>query len=920
MEPGLLKTKLYIPPLRPRLIARQGLIQHLKDGLEQGKKLTLISAPPGYGKTTLVSSWLRQLDRPAAWLSLDEGDNDGNRFILYVVAALQEVHSELGKTAVSLLGTPQPPGAQTLFTLLINDLTSWQGKLVLVLDDYHVIQMLGIHEAVEFLLNNQPPQLHLVIVSREDPPLPLHRLRGGGSMTGIYAHDLRFSSGEAAQFLNETMGLSLTPDQVATLEHRTEGWVAGLQLAALSMKDLPDHRGFVTSFASDDRYVSDYLIGEVFESQPEGIQEFLLKTAIFDRFCAPLCEAISRTGGRELGTGDQGFVGSCQAIIEELDRSNLFIVSLDNKREWYRYHHLFANFLRLRARGLPEEIVSELHLRASEWFETNGHLPESVEHALTAGNHERAARLIEGNAMATLWGRSGWSTLLNWIKALPYELVRARPQLSLQYAWALFTTGQWGSVDPVLDDVEAAISATGEDDTNKGLFAEVVTLRAWLAFETDEMVLCIDLAKRALELLPKDSLMVRSLGILAQGAAQFWLGQLRDSRQSLKEAVDTGLAAGNVAVALAAMGCQVQMEVMLGNLRKASGLYEKARQLGTIDGAALLSPVGYACVQMGEVLREWNRLGEAMDLLKEGVQLCRQAGVPEYAIESRMTLARVLLAAGDEAGAAEQMALGERELKDWFSDGGNIEFVITPALIHQVRYWLATGDITRTANWLVENGVLLVGDIPPEGETEYILLARVLIAKERFREARSLLKEILSRVKGGEGPRSTIETLVLLSISTEAHGERELALRSLRRALRLARPEGYLRIFIDEGDSLSGLLREVQGAGELADYVRTIRTAIQDERQRSIERELDVAGDPMPATPPTTRLEISKPLTEREIAILRLMAANLSNREIANELYLSINTIKWYSTIIYGKLGVNKRARAVACARELGII
>jgi LuxR family maltose regulon positive regulatory protein len=296
----LLSTKLIVPPLRQSLVPRQHLIDKLNAGLQAegelfNRSLTLVSAPAGYGKTTLISSWLHQLDKPAAWLSLDVGDNDVNRFVFYVVAALQEVHNELGATVVSLLQMPQPPAPQTLFTLLINDITTWQKKVVLVLDDYHVIQDLAIHEAVEFLLNNQPPRLHLVIISREDPALHLHRLRSSGRMNGLYAHDLRFASDEAERFLNETMGLSLTPDEVATLERRTEGWVAGLQLAALSMKDLPDPRGFVTTFAGDDRYISDYLIGEVIERQPEQVQEFLLKTAILDRFCVPLCE------GRYLG-------------------------------------------------------------------------------------------------------------------------------------------------------------------------------------------------------------------------------------------------------------------------------------------------------------------------------------------------------------------------------------------------------------------------------------------------------------------------------------------------------------------------------------------------------------------------------------------------------------------------------------------
>jgi LuxR family maltose regulon positive regulatory protein len=920
----LLSTKLIIPPLRSSLILRQILIDKLNAGLQsdgglESRSLTLVSAPAGYGKTTLISSWLYQLDQPSAWLSLDEDDNDINRFIFYVITALQKVHSELGATTLSLLQTPQPPAAQTLITLLINDLTAWQKKVVLVLDDYHVIQELAIHETIEFLLNNQPPQLHLVIISREDPALPLHRLRSNGRMTGLYAHDLRFTSNEAARFLNQTMGLSLSPDQVTTLERRTEGWVAGLQLAALSMQDLPDTRGFVTSFAGDDRYISDYLLGEIIERQPETVQDFLMRTAILDRFCAPLCEAIIRTGDQDLEIGDQDQLGSSQAIIDHLDQSNLFIVPLDNKREWYRYHHLFANFLRIQVRALSEEQISKLHWRASEWFENNGYPAKAVEHALAAKDYERAAQLIEQTAMATLWGYTQWTTLLDWIDALPTELVRSRKQLSLQYAWALFTMGRWEAVDPYLSAVEAATTFENADP-NKLLLGEVVTLRAWLAFEIDDMALCVDLAERALELLPEEALTIRSLAILAQGAAQFWLGNLQKSRQALQEAINTGLAGGNVAVALAAMGCQVQTEVMLGYLRKASEIYNKARQLGTIDGVVLLSPTGYACVQMGEVLREWNQLQEAEILLKEGIQLCRQAGIPEYVLEGQMTLSRVLLAAGDESSAAEIMTQAERDLREWLNLGGNIQFVITPALTHRAHYWLATGDIIKASHWLEENGIQINGDIDPGTEIKYLLLTRTLIAEERFSEAVLLLKRLLTQIDSGERLRSIVEALVLMSIAARANGERDLEYQSLKRALQLAEPEGYRRIFIDEGRRLTDILEEAQDSSEVADYAKVLQNAIQEESRRSIEMKLGELDKKTKAAPTRTTHELMETLSEREITILRLMAANLSHREIAEELYLSVNTIKWHSTNIYGKLGVNKRANAIACAQEMGII
>lgn len=930
MPETLLRTKLTIPPLRPHLVERTKLIEKLNEGLSTedargqtqlfNRKLTLISAPAGFGKTTLVSSWIQQLEMPVAWLSLDEGDNKLNRFVYYTLAALQQVRSKLGKPVLALLQSPQSPPVETLLTVLINDLANLTDRLILVLDDYHTITDLDIHKAITFLLDNQPPQLHLVIISRSDPAFPLHRLRGSGQMRGIYVHDLRFTNAEAASFLNKTMGLSLSPEEIVTFERRTEGWVAGLQLAALSMQDMPNPSEFLASFAGDDRYISDYLIGEVFTRQPAQVQEFLLKTAILDQFSAPLCDAMLGAEVPGLGIGDPDSVPSSRTIIEQLDQSNLFIIPLDNKREWYRYHHLFADFLLLRLRQRPAEEIATLQRRAAAWHEDNGHLAEAINLSLAAGEFLRAGRLIEQNALATIFEYAQWVTLVDWVEAMPAEVVRSRPQLSLRYAWALFTIGRWDSVDPVLNDVIETID-TAEEKAIRSLKGEVNTLRAWLAFEIDEMRLCIGLAKEALELLPEEVLMIRSMAILAQGVARFWLGQLSISGPILEDALTTSLTAGNMAVALMAMGCQVHTEVRLGRLRKASELYKKARQQGAIEDIALLSPTGYACVQMGEVLRERGHLQEAKSLLREGIQLCRQAGSPEMAIEGQMTLARVLLAAGDKSGAAKQMAQAESDLLAWLGLGSNLQYsVIAPALVHRARYWIAGGELVKAARWLDENGIQIAEDLAPGNDERYVLLARVLIAQEQADEARYLLKQLRPLFENGEELRLRIETLVLTSISSQATEEGNLAFRSLSQALVLAEPEGYQRIFLDEEKSLTGLLNEVVRSGEEAAYARSILDAIYRERQSKIEAALQGASSPAEFTREFAELGLMEPLTEREQRILQLLAAELSNREIAAELFLSINTIKTYTSRIYGKLNVHNRAEAVDRAHQLGLL
>ncbi|KPK05770.1 MAG: hypothetical protein AMJ56_15460 [Anaerolineae bacterium SG8_19] len=920
MSETLLRTKLYIPALRPSHIQRQQLLDKLNDRLQTAdglfnRKLTLVSAPPGFGKTTLISGWIHQLDQPAAWLSLDDSDNEPNRFIHYVIAALQEVHGQAGETAVSLLQSPQPPPFDTLLTILINDLADLNGQAILVLDDYHVIHNLDIHKAITFLLDNQPPRLHLVIIGREDPVLPLHRLRGGGQMVGIHAQDLRFTLDEATQFLNETMGLSLRPEEVAALERRTEGWVAGLQLAALSMQEMPDSAEFVAAFAGDDRYITDYLIGEVIERQSPQVQDFLLKTAIFERFCAPLCDAILGAGDRGLGTGKHDHMPSSRAIIERLDQRNLFIIPLDNKREWYRYHHLFADFLRARLRDRPEEDIVDLHRRAAAWYEENSLLAEAIDHALKAEDFQRAGRLIEQNALTTIFGHAQWATLFEWMEALPAEMVKGRPRLSLQYAWALFTTGHWEAAANLLEEIKPVLEAVEQTNEKERLLGELSVIAALVAYShSGDMGRCTEQARRALSLLPEDNLTLRCVALLSIGESAMVQEDAPVARQALEEAVDVALAAGNIAIALFALGDLARLEMTEGYLRRAAELYQRARPLGTVEGNTILGPTGIACIQLGEVLREWNDLKKAESVLREGLALCQQlTGLPNIVLEGQVNMARVLLASGDDRLAAVTMQEAESLLANLLGQSGDVRPMITVALAGRLRYWLAQGKPDAAARWLDAKGISVEATISPGDLAYHVLLARVLVDQGRLTMAQRQLERLAKIMEERESPRFSIELFILQALLYQATGDGSRAETTLMQALQLAEPEGYLRLFVDHGESIIPLLEQVAGRRSAPPNLKAILSIVREE-QRVTEKPPPTAG-----RSPRTFVPF-EPLKDQELQILRLMAAGLSNREIADELFLSVNTIKVYASRIYGKLGVHRRGEAVARAQELDLI
>jgi LuxR family maltose regulon positive regulatory protein len=912
----LLKTKLYIPPLRPNLVPRPHLIERLNDGLRLGYRLTLLSAPAGFGKTTLLSEWVHSGGKRFAWLSLDEGDNDPVRFWMYVVAALQMIpalkEAIVGKSAQAMLQSPaflnaETPPIQDLLIELINEIiaTGQESTHVLVLDDYHLIEAQPIRDAIVFLTDHLPPQLHLVLATRADPLLPIARLRGRGQVTELRQADLCFTPEEAATFLNQAMGLSVSADDVATLTARTEGWIAGLHMAAVSMQgqDAGHLAEFVQAFTGSHRYVLDYLVEEVLQRQPEAIQHFLLQTSILHRLSGSLCDAL-------FGEGEEKPTDS-QSILEYLDRSNLFVVPLDDRREWYRYHRLLADLLQKRLRQWEPDRVPALYGRASAWHEQRGQVAEAIQYALSGQAFERAARLIEQSAQEILM-RSQVATLLRWIEGLPENLVHARPTLSIYAAWALVWSGHpWEAVEPRLQGIEADLAAD-----------QVTSMRAFMAVVQGRTDSAVELCRQALAQLPEESTFLRSLVSWLLSASYLAAGDLDGGSQMLKETIRVSQETGNVMVAAGALTQEARLCVRRGQLHEAKAILDRAIELATDERGRALPVAGRAMITLGDVLREWNDLDAAVQCLEQGIALVEQwrgiAAMPGY-----IALARAKQAQGDEAGALEA-AHRAGQLARAF-DTTDWDDVLVD--IYQARLWIAQGNIDAAVRWAEKP----VGGRSEE-EDELMLhhlrkyqdlaRARLLIAQERPDEALALLESVQSILDQRERQQLVIEVQILkaLALSARARSQATVqdadlaqAVDALERALYLAEPGGYVRMFVDEGQPMARLLREAATREVAVAYVNRLLGVLEGEvgRQEVVWTIPPLIGD---------HPDLAEPLSEREMEVLRLLASRLSVPEIAQELFISVHTVRSHVKSIYGKLAVHRRTDAVQRAEELDLL
>ncbi len=805
MAEQILKTKLYVPRQRPDLVSRPRLIGQLTHGLQAGHRLTLLSAPPGFGKTTLLVNWQSETDHlKMAWLSLDEGDSNLVRFLTYVVSALQTVQPGLGDTTLAILRAPQPPPVESILTALLNEVAALANDVILVLDDYHTIQSPPVHQAVEFVLDHLPPQLHLVIATRADPPLPLSRLRARDELTELRGDDLRFTPDEAADFLNRIMGLNLAAQDIAALEGRTEGWIAGLQLAALSMRGrgaghLAD---FVRAFSGSQRYVLDYLVEEVLQRQPQDVQAFLLQTSILDRLSGPLCDAVT---GQTHG----------QARLAQLEHANLFLVALDNEQQWYRYHRLFADLLHARLKESQPEQLVELHTRATDWLERNGHTSEAVGHALAAGDFERAARLVEQAAMPML-RHAQMAGLLTWIKALPPDVARCRPWLCICQAWALTLTGQFDAARPWLQEAERALTDTRETQEMRG---HIAAIGAYIATLRGNLPQATELAQQALTLLPESDVSTRSVVAYTLGGIHYTTGDFAGAGEAFGQAARMGRAGDNLHLAIPAQCALGGLCMMQGQLHQAERIYREALQWATERGGPGFQAIGNAMTGLGNLLREWNDLEEAAQLTAQGIEHSQRWGNVDALINGHVVLSRIWLAQGKLDGALDSLAQAEQLLQ---------QHSVNPATsgkvsLHRVRLWLAQNDLASATRWLQERGSTAREAPPFMREPGHIMRARVLIAQGQPEAALDLLAGLRQPAEKAGRFGRLIEILVLAALAQQMQGNASQAMSTLEQALTLAEPQGYVRMFVDEGEPMEALLRRMKAEGErMKSYAGTL--------------------------------------------------------------------------------------------------
>ena len=869
MSNNLLVTKLFIPPARKNLVHRPRLVQILNEAWQQDRKLILVSASAGYGKTTLVAEWLRGIQAKTAWLSLDKADNDPARFLAYLIAALQQIDECIGENTRAILQSPQPLPPQAVLTSLVNEIACVPTSFVLVLDDYHVIEAMPIHQQLDFLVEYLPPQMHLVLATREDPPLPLARLRTRGQMVEIRQDDLRFSQEECADFLQRVMDINLSVDDVAALERRTEGWIAGLQLAALSMQGCDDLPGFIEAFSGSSHYVLEYLIEEVFERQSAEEQDFLLKTSILDRLSGPLCDAVAnRTDSR--------------ILLHRLEHTNLFIIPLDQTRTWYRYHNLFAELLQQRLRITASFPEFELHKLASQWFAAQGFLPEAIHHALAAQDWNRAADLISNQCVTML--RSGeLITLLGWLKSLPNEVVYARPQLCRDYGWALTLTGQLDAADTYLRQAETAVRG---DDT---LLGTILVAQAYYLRIRGDNPQAIERARRAQELLPVSDHLSRGLAALTLALAYMNSGSLRDAEQAFMQVDQAAQLSGNHYARLTALTYLGVIQAIYGRLHRAAELCRQVIQLGDQS-----PPVAPAYIELGALLYEWNDLPSATHHLQIGIELSQHTGNWIIQSDGYRTLALVQQASG-EANAAQTTLQKADQLASSLS--------VTPltrlrnAACH-VQLALAQNDLATALFWADQ--VTEAADASPFYPRLMLTPARLNLAYNEKAQAAEKLHELYDIVSQVGWNSGVVEVRLLQALAAATPSE---ALHFLEEALNKAQPEGFIRSFIDKGEPVKALLERLKPQrGELKGYILTILSAF---------------GQTSRVSPIQSLVE---PLSEREMDVLRLLEQGMSNREIAQRLVVSVGTAKTHVHSIIEKLGVQSRSQAVARARELALI
>jgi LuxR family maltose regulon positive regulatory protein len=891
----VLATKLFAPARRARLVARPRLVERLGATLDAGHRLTLVSAPAGFGKTTVLGDWITDAgDARVGWLSLDEGDNDPTRFVIHLVAALRSAGLDVGAPDAD-------PVSGGSLTPLVNDLARAAelepgARWILVLDDYHVIGAPQVHETVGFLLDHGPHRLHLVVATRADPPLPLARLRSRGQLVEVRAADLRFTAAEALEFLNRVMGLELAAADVDALEDRTEGWIAGLQLAALSLRDIADKdevAGFIEAFTGSNRFVIDYLVDEVLARQPERVRDFLLRTAVLDRLTGPLCDAVTDGGG-------------AARTLEDLERGNLFVVPLDTQRSWYRYHHLFAEVLRARLLAELPAVVPDLHRRASAWFAGRGMVADAVRHALAAEDFDRAAYLME-EALPGLRRTRQDGLLLMWMRSLPAPVVRRSPVLSIVSSWSLLMSGDLDAAQSRLDDAEAALAAGARDPDLAATWADTEDLRtapatvpvyrASLAQARGDVAGTVRHARRAMDLAGPEDHFVRGAGGGFLGLAAWASGNIDEALSTFSDAVRSLHAAGNLVDELDSTVVLADMWLAAGRPGRARRLYEQALRTVTAGGPPYPRATADLHVGLADLDRELDDLTSAEAHLETARVLGERASITENRHRWYVVMAQVRAAGGDHDTAT--LLLGQAEAlyrRGFYPD-------IRPIAALRARVWIAAGDLSAARGW-AEDRAVTVGDQPDYlREYEHLTLARLLLAQPGT-PVLGLLARLHAAAEQAGRAGSVREIRMLQALAHHANGERAQALAALDRSLvDTPEPDGHVRLYLDEGAPMLALLRLAVAAPDPAGA-----------RARRLLDRTTATAAAQPAQPP------GDPLSHRELQVLRLLDSDLTGPEVARELYVTLNTLRTHTKRIFTKLGVSTRAAAVRRARDQGLL
>lgn len=896
MPETLLRTKLYKPLSKPSLVPRPYLVEKLTQGL--AGKLTLVSAPAGFGKTTLLSSWVHQVEMPAAWVSLDLDDNDPSRFWIYVFAALEGVAARLGTRARAALEAPQPPPIEALLTNLINQAIALPEKVILVLDDYHVIENQIIDQAISFWLERLPPQIHLVLCGRSDPMLNLARLRGQGQMTEIRERDLRFSVAEVRAFFQGVAGATLSADMISALHSRTEGWAVGLQLAAMVIQGRDDAAEFIYAFAGDNSFVADYLTEEVLNQQPEPVRRFLLRTSILNRLNGPLCDAVVGEVVNDLGNSQQ--------MLAYLDKHNLFLVSLDDRRYWFRYHQLFAELLRYRLEQTQPTWVRSVHNRAGSWYAANGYVDEALNHWITAEDWDFAADLIESVA-PDLIGQGRITILDRYLGSLPESFIQSRPYLCLYHAWILNVTNQAEYLESRIQDVERALSAQKPDAyATADIRGQIAAIRAYDARRRKELALAIKFSDEALALLPDDNLRARSAALFHLGLTQLHQGNLEEAAKALAQGRQLGEPGGNLYVTLATSAYLTDVLVAQGKLGQAAELCVQTieRSLDRHQKESLAG-LAYVYASLGQILYERNELEEAAVNLTEGVELGELTGNWRATMAALMALAWLRQMEGN-TNEAGRLLLEASDL----SDQARTSFREMELAAWQARFDLVNGNLAAARHWMESYGSEDAAQSGSHNVSDRVLV-RVLLAHKQASEALDVLDQLGRKAESEGAAGRLVEIRALKALAYLTQNEPRRAFFELERALTLAEPEGYARTFIDEGAPMAVLLgrfvSQLDHGSALGGFARRLLAAMQN---------VQFGGSDFSTLPD----ELFISFTKGELIVLRLLAAGYKTPEMADELQLAKSTIKWYLRNIYGKLGVHRRADAIAMARELNLL